>query len=53
MLAVAFGVDAPLPVSANGIVECEAGREDEGDRFVQSIVGPVELAVEDEHSETL
>ena len=48
-LFVALGVDGPLPVGTDGIVEGEAGGEDDGDGLVRGVFEPVELAVVDEH----
>ena len=48
-LLVNDGVDRPLPESTDGVVEGEAGREDDSDRLVGGVIGPVKLAVVDEH----
>ena len=48
-LFVALGIDGPLPVGADRIVEGETGGEDDGDGLVRGVVEPVELAVVDEH----
>ena len=48
-LLVALGVDSPLPISTDGIVEGKTGGEDDGDGLVRGVVEPVELAVVDEH----
>ena len=48
-LLVGDGVGRPLPESTDGVIEGEAGGEDDGDRFVRGVVEPVELAIVDEH----
>ena len=50
-LFVALGVDGPLPVGTDGVVEGEAGGEDDGDGLVRGVFEPVELAVVDEHGD--
>ena len=46
---VALGVDGPLPVGTDRIVEGEARGEDDSDGLVRGVFEPVELAVVDEH----
>ena len=48
-LLVDQGIGRPLPVGTDGVVECEAGGEDDGDGLVRGVVEPGEFAVVDEH----